>query len=118
MVDIGSLRTIVEREFSDVVVHTEVIRNKLRVLLSDGSYVDFWWAEEISGRFAHHWERRHIDGTIYRHDNMPHRMWEKVRTFPKHFHDGKQENVRESFLPDGPEEAVREFIRSKLGSEP
>jgi hypothetical protein len=37
------------------------------------------------------WERRHIDGTIYRHDNMPHAQWQGVSSFPKHFHVGDQE---------------------------
>jgi hypothetical protein len=31
----------------------------LRVLITDGSYLDFWWSLEIPGRFAHHWERSH-----------------------------------------------------------
>ncbi|MGQ9626184.1 MAG: toxin-antitoxin system TumE family protein, partial [Anaerolineae bacterium] len=72
MIDLNKLSLIVAREFADIVVGTEIIRDKLRVALKDGSYVDFWWSASILGRFAHHWERTHVDGTIYRHDNMPH----------------------------------------------
>lgn len=111
MVDLYLLRSLAEKEFRDVVESTDLIRDKLRVLLVDGSYIDFWWSSEIPDRFAHHWERRHIDGTIYRHDNMPHKAWRKVATFPQHFHNGSKENVIESHLSTHPEGSVREFIQ-------
>jgi len=112
------LRQIAEREFPDLVRSTAILRDKLRVLLVDDSYMDFWWSSQIPGRFAYHWERTHVDGTIYRHDNMPHPRWQKVATFPQHFHDGAQHTVVESGLPSDPEAAVRaflEFARSLLG---
>jgi len=40
-----------------------------------------------------------------------------VKTFPKHFHEGSEEQVRESYLSDVPEEGLREFLafaRSRL----
>ena len=40
-----------------------------------------------------------------------------MKTFPKHFHDGSEENVVGSDISDEPEEAVREFltfVRRKL----
>jgi len=37
---------------------------------------------------------------------------EYVKTFPKHFHNGSEENVVESDTSDEPEEAVREFLSS------
>ncbi|MFQ6057666.1 MAG: DUF6516 family protein [Anaerolineae bacterium] len=111
MVDLDRLRRIAETEFADIVGATEVMRGKLRVLLSDGSYIDFWWSSQIAGRFAHHWERTHVDGTIYRHDNMPHRRWQSVTTFPQHFHDGNPGKVRESDLPTEPAEALRQFLQ-------
>jgi hypothetical protein len=48
---------------------------------------------------------------------LPHRNWEKVKTFPKHLHNGTEENVIESHISDSPEEAIREFldfIRGKI----
>ena len=41
----------------------------------------------------------------------------EVATFPKHFHDGQEENVQASSIPDDVELAVREFlsfVRSSL----
>jgi hypothetical protein len=108
--DLHHLRRIAEREFPDLVRSTAIFRDKLRVLLVDDSYMDFWWSSQIPGRFAHHWERTHVDGTIYRHDNMPHPRWQKVATFPQHFHDGAQHTVVESDLPPDPEAAVRAFL--------
>jgi hypothetical protein len=110
MVNLHQLGLITESEFADVVQTTEIIRDKLRVLLNDGSYIDFWWSSQIPGRFAHHWERTHIDGTIYRHDNMPHSKWQYVATFPQHFHDGSPSEVTESYLCPEPEEALRQFL--------
>ncbi len=37
-----------------------------------------------------------MDGTIYRWDNTPHEAHRWVITFPHHFHDGSDENVRPS----------------------
>ncbi len=109
--DLSYLAQVAIREFTDIVVATTIVRDKLRILLSDGSYIDFWWSSQISGRFAHHWERIHVDGTIYRHDNMPHPRWRFVTTFPQHYHEGSQEHVIASFQPsDPPEAALRAFL--------
>ncbi|MBO9370488.1 MAG: hypothetical protein J7575_05290 [Chloroflexi bacterium] len=111
MINLFRLARIARTEFSDIVVATTVIRDKLRVVLEDGSYIDFWWSAKIPGRFAHHWERIHVDGTIYRHDNMPHPRWKGVSTFPQHYHQEKPDVVVESYLPsDSPEAAVRAFL--------
>ena len=120
MANLFHLARIAVRDFTDVVVTTVVIRDKLRVLLRDGSYIDFWWSSRIPGRFAYHWERTHVDGTIYRHDNMPHPRWRDVATFPQHYHEGDQDHVVDSLLPpDRPEAALRAFLtfaRQKLAA--
>ncbi len=118
MPDLERFRRIAETEFLTLVRSTTLFRDKLRVVLVDGSYIDFWWSRQIPGRYAFHWERRHIDGTIYRHDNMPHRQWQGVASFPKHFHAGDQQTVVESHLPDNPEEAFRGFLRFAAGKLP
>ena len=74
------------------------------------SFVDVWFSLKLQGRYSFHWERRAIDGTIYRHDNAPHRRWEAVATFPRHFHNGSETNVSESHLSPVPETALREFL--------
>jgi len=77
MVNLNVLRTLAEIEFSDIVESTVILDEKLRIVLADNSYVDFWWSYKLPNRFAFHWERQHIDGTIYRHDNAPHVKWQK-----------------------------------------
>lgn len=111
MPDLERLRRIAETEFLNLVQSTAIVREKLRVVLVGGSYMDFWWSSQIPGRYAHHWERRHVDGTIYRHDNMPHPQWRAVRSFPKHFHTGEQQAVVESDMADDPEQGLRQFLR-------
>lgn len=115
-------RTIALDEFADVVIDSQILMlstgdpHKLRLSIVDGSLLDIFLS--ASGRYAYHWERRLIAaGDLYRHDNAPHERWRYVATFPKHFHDGSEENVTESHLNDTPEQALREvltFVRTLL----
>jgi hypothetical protein len=110
MANFAELERIAREEFADIVVDVHRIDAKLRVLVIDESYVDFWWSEVQEGRFAHHWNRQQVDGAIYRHDNSPHRRWAYISTFPRHYHREREESVTESFLPEEPPEAVRAFL--------
>ncbi len=56
---------------------------KVRVIFIDRSFLDIYWSP--SGRYSLHYERRHINGTIYRYDNAPHKRHQHIRTFPDHF---------------------------------
>ena len=72
----------------------------------------------MPGRYAYHWERRFKDHTIYRHDNIPHKKWSEVKTFPKHFHNKNEKNVVESYISENIDEGVVEFlkfVRDKIG---
>ncbi len=116
------LLALAKAKFADVVVDGAVMTlstgdpQKLRLLIADGSLIDVYLSK--SGRYSYHWERRMIgEGTIYRHDNAPHPRWQYVSTFPKHFHNGQEENVIESYLSSDPSEALSEvlrFARAKL----
>jgi hypothetical protein len=104
------LARIAEVEFGDIVVQTNVLGSKLRVLLIDSSYIDVWVARKLTGRFGFHWERRHLDGSIYRYDNFPDTNWTAVPTFPSHFHDGNQGNVISAPFAKDLEQGFREFM--------
>ncbi len=109
-VDVKRLREIAEIEFADIVAEVLVPDiNELRIILTDGSFVDVWFSLKLVSRYSFHWERRALDGKIYRHDNAPHRRWQSIATFPHHFHDGSESNVSESHLSHIPAEAVRQF---------
>jgi len=105
----------IAKGFSDIVVDAKIMMRpsgeplKLRIYLLDGSFLDVWLS--ISGKYSYHWERRHVDGKIYRHDNAPHSAWRRVKTFPRHFHEGEEKNVVESMISSEPREAIREFLR-------
>lgn len=121
LVDTKRLREIAEVEFSDIVIEALVPDvNELRIVLSDGSFVDVWYSLKLSRRYSYHWERRAIDGTIYRHDNAPHKRWQSAETFPRHFHDGSETCVSESYISTVPEKALREFlafIRTRMNAD-
>lgn len=104
------LAFIALREFPDVVVGTEIVEGKLRIFIADDSFIDIWFSEKRKGVYAYHWERRMVDGTIYRHDNLPDREARKLETFPKHFHEGSEEKIRESRISDDPEQVIRQFL--------
>jgi len=110
-INVERLHEIAEVEFSDI-VKVAVISdtNELRIMLKEGSFIDVWFSLKLIERYSYHWERRAIDGTIYRHDNAPHCRWNIVTTFPKHFHDGSETNVVESYLSNQPDKAIREFL--------
>ena len=112
---------VILREFSDIAADAQLRRTssgaieRLRIFLKDRSFVDVWLS--ASGKYSYHWEHRHVRGMIHRHNNAPHSGWKHIKTFPKHFHDGSEGNVKESTVSDNPVDAVREFlsfIRSKL----
>ena len=117
-VNLDRLREIAEVEFADIVEHAySPDLNQLRIILADGSFVDLWFSLKLEGRYSYHWERKALDGRIYRHDNAPHKRWQGVKTFPKHFHDGSEEQVIESSISDASEKALHQFlsfIRDKL----
>jgi hypothetical protein len=47
---------------------------------------------------------------MYRHDNFPDKNWEKVSTYPRHFHNGSQDAVEESHLDEDPVVGLRQFM--------
>ncbi|MBN1582434.1 MAG: hypothetical protein JXA89_17130 [Anaerolineae bacterium] len=110
MSSLAQLRRIAEVEFAAIVVQTDVLGAKLRILLTDTSYVDVWVSRTLSGRFGFHWERWHLDGHIYRYDNFADTNWSSVTTFPAHFHDGDQDNVVAAPFGATPEQGFREFM--------
>jgi hypothetical protein len=106
------LREIAEVEFSDIVAEAHVPDiNELRIVLTDGSFMDIWFSLKLPGRYSYHWERQAIDGSVYRYDNAPHVRWKSVSTYPHHFHNGTEECTVSSDLSREPEQALREFLR-------
>ena len=112
IVDLNKISDLVEIEFADLI--TDVIvtdLNAQRIVIVDGSFIDVWYSLQLEGRYSYHWERRFVDGTIYRHDNIPHLKWKNIPSFPKHFHNGSEENVVSSNISAVPELALREILK-------
>lgn len=106
---------ITQTEFGDIVETIYFINYKLRIALTDKSFVDVGISKRIAGRFSFHWECK--GERIFRYDNFPDMEWENVGTFPFHFHNGSQDKVDSSpFSTDlivGFREFM-EFIRKKI----
>ena len=110
IVNVQKLREIAEVEFDDIVEDVIVELNELRIVLIDGSYVDVWFSLKLKDRYSYHWERKSIDGSIYRHDNAPHARWKNLPTFPKHYHSRSEDTVIPSHISDNTESALRDFL--------
>lgn len=112
------LKEIVLIQFSDIVLDAFIVRGylsvakSLRIHVIDNSFIEVW----LSGyKYSYHWERRSVNGTLYRHDNAPHHK--NIVTYPKHFHEGSEYNVMASTLSSKPERAIcefMEFVRKKI----
>ena len=88
------VRSFAQDRFADII--EEIIEpspEKVRFVLQDGSFVDIRISQRAKNRFDFHWERRHVDGTIYRYDNFPDMKFKRLKTFPHHLHRGKEEVV-------------------------
>lgn len=120
----GDQLKLAKDEFTHLIESGEILYTpgglplKLRLTVIDGSLIDIFLSS--SGRYSYHWERRPVDGTIYRHDNAPHAQWRHIETFPKHFHNSSEaaDNCEASHIAEQPEEALRGFLRfieKKLG---
>jgi hypothetical protein len=100
-------------EFAEIVTSVEFIHRrsampeKMRMRLKDETFVDVW-VNPSATRYAFHWERRARRGTIYRHDNAP--DFPDIATFPKHFHNGSEDAVEESYFDDDLATALRQFL--------
>ena len=80
--DLSQLEYIVQVEFGDLVVSSAIDLDKLRINLVDESFVEVFNSYPLPDRWAFQWERRHVDGSMYRHDNIPHSKWKKISFIP------------------------------------
>lgn len=112
------IRDIAEDRFSDIILEIlEPSPEKVRFLLRDQSFVDIRVSQKVKNRFDFHWERRHVDGTIYRYDNFPDTKFKRISTFPFHFHEKKEGTVKNSpFRTELPYALIdfMEFVRGKM----
>ncbi len=104
------LRRIAEVEYADIVVDSQPLGEKVRLFLFDASYVDIWLSKKIEGHFGYHWERSHLDGRMYRYDNFANTAWRDVNTYPRHFHNGSQNEVEPAPFAEDPLIGFREFM--------
>ena len=101
MVDFYLIKSQIELEFADIIDSVSIQEiNEMRIILIDETFIDVWFSLKLENRFSYHWERRFKDNTIYRHDNIPHKKWQKIKTFPRHFHNTHPDSVEDSFIKE------------------
>lgn len=107
------LAQVAVHEFGDLITGFELIGRrtgiplKLRLRVLDETYIDIWLSPD-QNRYAYHWEQRAVRGLLHRHDNAPDHP--EIATFPKHFHNGSEEQLEESYISSDPVSAIREFL--------
>lgn len=108
------LARIARTEFGGVITRSETIGRragvplKLRLHVRDSTFIDIWLSADQK-RYAYHWEQRAKRGLLHRHDNAPDHP--EIATHPKHFHNGAEDQVEESHIPDDPRFALRDFLK-------
>lgn len=101
-------------QFRDILINGIILYSesgeplKLRLDIIDGSIVDVFCS--VRGKYSYHWEKGTMGEFIYRHDNAPHKKWKNIKTFPKHFHNGSDNEVIESSISDDPFIAIEQFL--------
>ncbi len=101
------LDNIARSKYSDIVSTTKIVgkrtrgSGKLRIIFKDRSFLDVWLT--TTGKYSYHWEQRAQRGILYRHDNAPDHP--EIPTYPKHLHEGTDQNVKPSNLSDDPQTA-------------
>ena len=83
---------------------------KRRLMFVDKSFLDIYLSASANGLYAFHFERRHLNGEIFRIDNYPHHRILKLKSFPHHFHAKQDERVQESAFGTKPEEILSNFL--------
>ena len=111
MINLLAIKKTIEIDFADIIIDVLIKDiNEMRIIFIDDTFLDIWFSLKIGNRYSYHWERRFKDNTIYRHDNIPHKKWSKIKTFPKHFHHKSPDNVKESRINDDLNIGVIEFL--------
>ena len=112
MVDLRKIKSIIEIDFRDIVDQIFIKEiNEMLIILKDDTFIDIWFSLKLKNRYSYHWERKFKDGSLYRHDNIPHLKWENVPTFPRHFHNGSEGNVEESYINSDIEKGLPQFLQ-------
>ncbi len=111
MTDLETLKEIIEEEFLDIVKDVfKPSEEKLRVILKDNSFIDIRLSQKIKNRFDFHWERRQINGKIFRYDNFPDIHFKHLKSFPEHFHYQKENKVIEINFKKSPKQGFKDFM--------
>jgi hypothetical protein len=119
MPGIEDLKRIAKVEFAEIVKNVQSMGFKIRIILTDNSFIDVTVSRTIPDKFGYHWECKDQEGSIYRYDNFHDQNWKSVETFPYHFHKGTKECVERSPFPLSTIEGFREFmefVKEKLRS--
>lgn len=106
---------IAEVEYSDIVLSTQDLGYKLRIYIKDKTFIDFFYTSKLkTQRFSIHWEKTHIDKSIYRLDNTPDKKWTDVLTFPIHFHNKIYDHVEEAPFAVAQRDSLENVLRRFL----
>jgi hypothetical protein len=117
MAEIDDLKRISKVEFDDIVKRVYMTGLKLRIILTNNSFIDCYLSRRLPDKFGYHWECMDDQKTIYRYDNFPDKNWISLETYPYHFHKGSQQNVEAPPFPTDIINGFRafmEFVREKL----
>lgn len=99
-------KEIFRRSFSSVKpLRVETIR----ILLKNGVFIDIFQSPHDKTKFAIHADTK--DGKIFRLDCRPERKYQKLSTFPWHFHNESEDKVVASPFSTNKKIAISQFLK-------
>ena len=111
MTKLDIFRGIIEDEFLDITQDIlKISEEKLRIVLKDKSFIDIRMSQKINNRFDFHWERREINGNIFRYDNFPDVRFKNLKSFPEHFHYKKENKAIEAKFSKSSKQGFKDFM--------
>jgi hypothetical protein len=94
MIQISEVELLAGKHFAGHrLIVWQVNQATIRIKLDKASFIDIFQSLKDPGKFAFHAQ---IQDKVYRLDCRPEKKYLKLKTFPWHFHKGKEERVMDS----------------------
>lgn len=110
MISIEEIEVLTKQKLSKSIVSIQQINKAtIRINLLNHSFVDVFQSFRDATKFAFH--AKVSGGKIYRLDCRPEKKYQKLMTFPWHFHKGSEDNIVVSPFSTNKRRAVIQFFK-------
>lgn len=110
MITLKELEILAEKTFEKHFSSVKQLRiETIRIQLKGGIFIDIFQSPHDESKFAIHADTK--DRKIFRLDCRPERKYQKLSTFPWHFHKGSEYNIVASPFSKDKRNAISQFLK-------